>query len=407
MDTFVYEARHKNGTLIKGKIQAADANQVADQLMRDNLIPLQIRITASRSTLSWKLPNITLFGTTVTSSVLTIFCRQMYSLTKAGIPVASSIQRLSEITTNVTLANALKDISKEISLGVSLSKAMRHHPKIFSFLLVSLVSSAEANGRLDEAFMQASKHYELENISKKRVKMALRYPVLVILFAFAAIMLINIFVIPKFAQLYSSFHTTLPLPTRILIGFSNFVNNYWWMIIVFVLILIMLAYYFLRHPKFRVAVDRVKMKLPIFGNIIERIVMANFSRNLAMLLKTGVTLIESLKLVADVVDNSYAKEKILTMLESIEHGKNLSQAANAIHFFSPLILQMLLVGEETGNIDKMLLEVSEFYEREVDYDIKQLTDKIEPILLIIVGVIVLVLALGVFLPMWNLVYAVH
>ncbi|OGT37832.1 MAG: hypothetical protein A3F12_02015 [Gammaproteobacteria bacterium RIFCSPHIGHO2_12_FULL_38_14] len=412
MNTFSYAARDKHGALIKGKMQAHDANYVADQLIKDNLIPIQIRAIQkiklfSRPVLNWTLPNITLFGTAVSNETLTIFCRQMYSLTKAGIPIVSAIQRLSEITPNVTLATTLKAIFKEILLGTSLSKAMQHYPKIFSLMLVSLVMSAEANGRLDEAFMQAAKHYALENISKRRIKMALRYPILVIIFAFVAVMLMNVFVIPKFAQLYSSFHTLLPLPTRMLIGFSNFVNRFWWLIACIILMMAVLIYYCLHHPIFSIAIDRMKMHIPIFGSIIERVIMANFSSNLAMLLKTGVTLIESLKLVADVVDNRYAKEKILAMRAFIEHGKNLSQAANAVRFFSPLILQMLQVGEETGNIDTMLLEASEFYEREVDYDIKQLTDKIEPILLVIVGVIVLVLALGVFLPMWNLANAVH
>ena len=179
------------------------------------------------------------------------------------------------------------------------------------------------------------------------------------------------------------------------------------MIIIGILILILVGFYFLRNPRFRVFIDYTQLKLPIFGNIIERIVMANFSRNLAMLLQTGVPLIESLSLVAGVVDNAYAKNKVLGMIESIEHGKNLSQAASNVAFFSPLILQMFSVGEETGNIDKMLLEASQFYEQEVDYDIKQLTDKIEPILIIFVGAIVLLLALGIFLPMWDLVYVVH
>lgn len=407
MHTFYYEARHPDGALKKGKIQAKDSNHVADQLIRDHLIPIKIQMTSPAIT--WNFPDISIpfFGKKITSDVLTIFCRQMHSLLKAGIPIISAIQRLADITTHAALADALKAVSKEIALGTALSKAMKHHPKVFSFLLTALVTSGEANGRLDEAFLQASQHFELESISKKRVKAALRYPILVVIFAFSAIMLINVFVIPKFAHFYASFHATLPLPTRMLIAFSLFVHRYWWMIIAFIFILMILTYYFLHHPAFRVLIDRAKIKLPIFGSIIERIIMANFSRNLAMLLKTGVTLLESLSLVADVVNNAYAKEKILEMLELIERGNNLAQAASSTHFFSPLVLQMLAVGEETGNIDTMLLEAGEFYEREVDYDIKQLTDKIEPILLVVVGVLVLLLALGVFLPMWNLVYVVR
>ena len=405
MHTFAYEARNKNGALVKGDMQAMDANHVADQLMQDNLIPL--KINKKSAAFSWRMPVIPFFGARVTSEALSVFCRQMFSLTKAGVPIVSAIQRLSEITNNKMLADSLRKVEQELVLGTSLSKALQHYPKVFSALIVALVTSAEANGRLDEAFLQASRHYELANITKKRIKTALRYPIMVVILAFSAIMLINVFVIPKFASLYLSFQTQLPLPTRMLIHFSSFVHDYWLMIIIGILILILVGFYFLRNPRFRVFIDYTQLKLPIFGNIIERIVMANFSRNLAMLLQTGVPLIESLSLVAGVVDNAYAKNKVLGMIESIEHGKNLSQAASNVAFFSPLILQMFSVGEETGNMDKMLLEASQFYEQEVDYDIKQLTDKIEPILIIFVGAIVLLLALGIFLPMWDLVYVVH
>jgi len=405
MGTFFYEARHKNGALIKGTMEANDANHVANQLIQDHLIPLDIRASLPR--FSWRFTSLSFSRQKVNHGTLMIFCRQMYSLIKAGIPIISIVQRLAEITMNKVLANALKVVSQEIVLGNSLSTAMQRTPTIFSPLLIALVTNAEANGRLDQAFLQATKYYELEDMTRKRVKAALRYPILVILFAFAAVMLINVFVIPKFASLYSSFHTQLPLPTRILISFSQFVHNGWWAILIVIGMMFLLVYFLLQRPEFRMYIDRIKIKLPIVGNMIERIIMANFARNLAMLLQTGVILTKALSLVANVANNSYAKEKILSMLDSIEHGKNLTQAATHTHFFSPLILQMISVGEETGNIDNMLLEVGEFYEREIDYDIKQLTDKIEPILLLIVGAIVLLLAVGVFLPMWNLTYVVR
>ncbi|MCX7121096.1 MAG: type II secretion system F family protein [Gammaproteobacteria bacterium] len=410
MITFSYEARDKNGKMTKGKLQANDSNQAADFLFKDNLIPININALSeklTKSTQTFNNPSWFTFARKIRSDELTVFCRQMYSLIRAGVPISSAIQRLADITSNPTLAKALQQVAKEIELGTALSKAMQHHPTVFSRLITSLVTSAEANGRLDDAFLQASKHYELEDTSKKRVKAALRYPIFVCCFAFLAIMVISIFVIPRFAVLYSSFHAALPLPTRILMGFSLFTRTYWWAIIGFILLTIILITYLLKRPGIRFVVDRIQLKLPIFGSILERIVMANFARNLSMLLETGVPLIEALTLVANVVNNTYAEEKILSMRSAIEHGKNLSQAAATVQFFSPLILQMLSVGEETGNMDKMLTEVCNFYEQEVDYDIKNLTSKLEPILLVFVGCIVLLLALGVFLPMWNMVYIVH
>lgn len=414
MSTFSYEARNQSGKLIKGKIQANDSNQAADLLFKDNLIPIQInesiKNTENKPDTDRQLSHFfswSFFGETIKTDELAIFCRQMYSLIKAGVPVASAIERLTEITSNKTLQKTLRKVSDEIALGNALSTAMQHHPHVFSFLITSLVASAEVNGRLDNAFFQAAKHYELAEISKKRVRSTLRYPFFVICFAFVAVMVISVFVIPRFAGLYANFHAVLPLPTRILMRFALFVRSYWWAVVGVILLLFLLSSFLLKRPAVRIVVDQYQLKIPIIGNILERIVMANFSRSLAMLLETGVPLVESLGLVANVVNNSYAKEKILSIRAAIESGKNLSQAASTIQFFSPLILQMLAVGEETGNMDKMLQEVCNFYEQEVDYDIKNLTAKMEPLLLIFVGGLVLILALGVFLPMWNMVYIVH
>ncbi len=405
MLTFSYESRNRSGALIKGHIQAIDENQAADLLLKKGLIPFKIKVSSLR--FSKQLFSLKVFTRKIRNEELSVLCRQLYSLTKAGVPIVLAIERLSETITHHVLKRALQQVSKEISSGIALSMAMQHQPKVFSPLMTALITAGEANGRLDEAFLEASRNYELENTSRRRVKAALRYPALVISIAFIAMMLLNLFVIPKFAGLYTSLHAALPLPTRILMSLSFFVRSYWWLILLSLFFVGFLFFYGLRHPSFRVTVDGIKLKLPIFGSILERIIMANFSRNLAMLLQTGVPLIQALTLVANVVGNDYAKEKILAIRQGIERGESFSQASHSIRFFSPLILQMLAVGEQTGRIDQMLAEVSHFYEQEVDYDIKKLTDKIEPLLLLLVGAMVLVLALGVFLPMWNLTYAVH
>lgn len=400
MAIFSYEARDKNGVLLKGKIQANSSDQAADKLIKDNLIPINIQMLSELK--SWKLSNITLFNKKIPNEVLIVFCRQLYSLEKAGIPIVSSIKRLSEIMTHPALATALKEVSKEISAGTALSTALSHHPKIFPPLLIALVTSGEANGHLDEALLAAAKHFEFANTSRKRIKGILRYPLLVISFSFSAIMLINVFVIPRFAELYANFHAELPLPTRLLIYFSNFIRNHAVIILFFILLFTALIYYCFHQPRFQIFIDRQKMKLPIFGSIIERVMMADFSRSIGMLLETGITLTQALNLTADIMNNQYAKEKVLEMLGAIRRGKNFSQAANATHFLSPLILQVLAIGEKTGNVNKLLLEISTSYEEEIDYDISKLADKVQPILLLFVGGIVLILALGVFLPMWSL-----
>lgn len=414
MTGFNYEARDATGNLVNGTIQAINSNQAADFLFKQNLTPIKITASKKKETgpkkektkkkFDWHAPIY--FRKKVKNEELLIFCRQMHSLVKAGVPIATAIQRISEITRNPAMKEALNQLTIDIGLGNSLSESMRRHPIVFSTLMTSLIASAEASGRLEDAFSQAAYHYELESTSRKRVKAALRYPFFVIAFALLAVMVISVFVIPRFAAMYTSFHATLPLATRIILKTSLGIQYYWWAIILGLLLIGYLIKYFLQNPRFRFFIDRNKLRVPVFGKIIDKILMANFSRNLAMLIESGVPLLNALVLVSDVVNNVYARKKILELRDEIERGKNLSTAAANLHFFSPLVLQMLSVGDETGNTDAMLDEVSKYYEEEVDFELKRLTARIEPILLIVVGGIVLLIGIGVFLPMWNMVYVV-
>ena len=331
----------------------------------------------------------------------------MHALAKAGVPMLSAVQQLAEVSSVPILKRALEAIAKQIGLGEPLSKAMQQFPHLFPPLMIALVSTGEANGRIDEAFLQASQYYELANMTRKRIASALRYPLMVIVVTFLAVIGLNAFIVPKFAALYARFESQLPLPTRILMATSAFTRDYWWLMILVVLLSIFIVRAVLASDRYRVGVDHMMMRLPIFGSIVKRIVMTNFTRTLAILMHTNVPLLDAIRLVAEVVNNAYAKKKILALCQFVEQGDNLSTAAHKVNLFSPLILQMLSVGDTTGNMDKMLFEVSAFYEGEIDYDIKQLTTKIEPILIIIVGAVVLLLALGIFLPMWNMVYVVH
>lgn len=404
MPHFRYEGRDQSGKTCVGTVEAKKTEDVAEQIMQIGITP--IKIIEVRAPI--QLPGLLDFlqRRKVKNEEMLLFCRQMHSLVKAGVSITTALTRLSEILLNPTLAQTLKVITTQLNAGESLSSAMRHYPKIFSHLLIALVTAGEANGRLDEAFFQAAKHYELETTTRRRVKAVMRYPLFVMIVVAGAITILNLFVIPKFSQLYSSFHATLPLPTRVLINTSNFFYNYWYVLILVLLFCFLGATYALKNPVWREKIDRYQFKMPIFGSIIERGTMASFSSSLAMLLKTGVPLIHALTLTADIVGNSYARNKILMMRNSIERGDTLEKAAKQAQFFSPLVLQMISVGEETGNVDKMLLEISVFFESEIDYDIKQLADKMEPVLLIAVGGVVLILALGVFLPMWDMVYVV-
>jgi MSHA biogenesis protein MshG len=268
--------------------------------------------------------------------------------------------------------------------------------------MISMVRVGENTGKLDIAFQQLAQYLEMERDTRNRIKAALRYPTFVVVAIMAAIGIVNVFVIPAFARVFEGMKMDLPWQTRLLIGLSDFTVAFWPYMLGLLIAAIIGARYYIKTPNGKYRWDRAKLQIPVVGGIINRALLARFARSFAMASKSGVPLIQGLTVVARAVDNDFVAEKILSMRNGIERGDSLTRTAIATGMFTPLVLQMLSVGEETGAVDEMLDEVADFYEREVDYDLKNLSQAIEPILIIAVGILVLILALGVFLPMWDI-----
>ena len=263
----------------------------------------------------------------------------------------------------------------------------------------------ENTGNLDQAFLQLSEYLEREQETRKQIKSATRYPMFVMIAIVIALVVMNIFVIPTFAGLFSRLGADLPAMTKFLIGMSNLFVNYWHVMLGGVIAGIFILRRYLNTERGRYRWDRLQLRVPAVGSIIERSLLARFSRSFSMMLSSGVPMTSALNLVADAVSNSYMADKIIGMRLGIEKGESLSRVSQSSGLFTPLVLQMVNVGEETGRVDELLADSAEYYEREVDYDLKSLTSKIEPILIGVVAVMVLVLALGIFTPMWDLMGA--
>ncbi|WP_108649174.1 type II secretion system F family protein [Dongshaea marina] len=400
MPRYSYKGRDRSGKAVNGQQVAADEQAVAEQLIRQGVIPIQITEVAEKAK-SLELP-AWLTRRQVTLDDLLLFCRQMYSLTRAGISVIRAVNNLKDSITNRALAEALTDIADELQRGLSLAVAMRAHPRVFPSLFVSIVHVGENTGHLDESFQQLSDYYELEMETRKRIKTATRYPSFVVTAIAIAIVVLNIFVIPQFVGLFERFGADLPLPTRILMATSSFFVNDWWILLLIVAGITLGVRQFLSTENGRQSWDRYKLRLPIIGSILERALLGRFARSFGMMVRSGIPLHQALGLVADAVGNAYMSKRLRGMREGIERGESLLRTAAASGLFTPLVLQMIEVGEETGQVDVQMVEVAGYYEREVDYDLKSLTAKIEPILIGIVAVMVLILALGIFLPMWNM-----
>lgn len=406
MAQFRFSGRDAQGRKISGSRQAASAEALAGELLAERITPLSIDAQAEKAAAGdadvLRQLNKLLGRERVELEELIIFCRQMYSLNKAGVPIIRAIGGLAESTRNPYFREVLQTLRADLEGGTAMAASLGNHPKVFNPLFVSMISVGENTGQLDQAFRQLAGYLEMERETRKRIKQATRYPLFVLIAMSVALAVINLLVIPAFSKVFAQFHAELPLPTRILIGFSEFMQQWWWLLGLGLAGCIVAFVRWIATESGALVWDRWKLKLPIVGGIFERIALARFTRTFAMMYRAGLPLLQTLAINSHTVGNRHIGTAITGMREGVERGEALTRGAAASGLFTPLVLQMMAVGEETGALDDLFIEVADFYEQEVDYDLKRLADAIEPILIVAMGIMVLILALGVFLPMWEL-----
>ena len=293
-------------------------------------------------------------------------------------------------------------MTTELTNGHSLSAAMQQHPRVFSDLFVSMIHVGENTGRLDQTLLQLANYYQQEMDTRRQIKSAIRYPMFVMIAIGLAMIVLNTQVIPQFAGMFARFGVDLPWPTQVLISTSNLFVHYWPLMVIVMGTMWVGVRLWRKTPQGQQRWDLWRLKIPIIGSIINRALMARFSRTFALMIRAGVPLNQALKMAAEALDNRFLEQRLLDMKLGIESGSSIATTAANTDIFTPLVLQMIAVGEETGQIDELLLEAADFYDREVDYDLATLTARIEPLLLVVVSAMVLLLALGIFLPMWGM-----
>ena len=398
MAWFEYRGRDGNGQEVKGKLEAQSEHAAADLLMARGTIPLEVKPHKEVQ----QLDIGSLLQRRVSLEELQIFTRQLYSLTKAGIPILRSIAGLAESTHSAKMKKALTSILEQLTSGRPLSSAMNQHPDVFDPLFVSMVHVGENSGKLEEALIQLSAYIEREQETRRRIKAAMRYPIFVLAAIGLAIAVLNVFVIPKFADMFSKFGSDLPWATKVLLATSNAFVNHWLIMLVTLTATVVGIRFWHASEKGEKQWDQWKLKIPVVGSILERSTLSRYCRSFSMMLGAGVPMTQALSLVADAVDNQYMHDRIVGMRRGIESGESMLRTSAQSGLFTPLVLQMVAVGEETGQIDGLLNDAADFYEGEVDYDLKNLTAKLEPFLIAIVAGMVLILALGIYLPMWDM-----
>lgn len=403
MAYFAYKGRNAGGQLVEGGLEAASSGAVADLLIGQGLVPVEIREApgGAKGGASFSF-NITLFKPRVTHIDLLLFSRQLHTLLKAGVPIMRALAGLQESAINPAMKDVIQDVRESLEGGRELSVSLARHPKVFSPFYVSMVRVGEATGLLEEIFLRLFEHLEFERFMREQVKSALRYPMFVVLAMLAAIVVINLLVIPAFAKVFAGFGSELPLMTRILLGTSNFFVEWWPLMLAAVVGCAFAFRAWVSTTEGRYRWEAIALRIPIAGKILHKAALARFARSFALGTRSGVPVMQALANSAQTVDNSYIAQRINEMRETVERGESVLRSAIQTRIFTPVVLQMVAVGEESGALDDMMEEIGQMYQRDVEYELKTLGAQIEPILIVALGVMVLILALGVFLPMWDL-----
>jgi MSHA biogenesis protein MshG len=402
MSNFRYRGRSGRGDLITGKLEGETVDAVATRLLNLGITPLHIAPDSTQHTsvqdvlqrLGAGRPN---------KADLVLFSRQMYAITKSGLPLLRGLRGLAQSTHNAILRDVLLDVLQSLESGREFAASLARHPEIFSPLFLSMVRVGESTGTLDNAFLRLCEYLGQDQDIQDRVKAAVRYPIIVIIMICLAVGVITIFVIPNFAPLFKVLGNDIPWPTLVIMGASDLVVHHGWAMAAAAIFAFVALKRYLKTEAGRYRWDGYKLKVPVIGELLRQSILSRVTRSLAISLDAGLPMIQALTLLSRSAGNEFLSERLLSLRDAVERGDSLSRAATTSGIFPSLVLQMMMVGEETGELTRLLEEIAGFYQREVDYRLKNLTAMIEPILIVVVGGMVLILALGVFLPMWNMI----
>ena len=399
MPLYQYKARDKNGDLHTGMMEARVREVVADQLTAQGFIPVLIAEKKQAILQSDLLAGFS----RVKPRELIVFSRQLATLMSAGVPFIQSLTTMEKQTENPFLKQTIADIRLDVEAGASFSDALVKHPKIFNKLYISMIRAGEAAGILDDILNRLALLAEHDAETRARVKTAVRYPLIVVISICLAFVFLVSFVIPKFVTIFEHFKAELPLPTRVLISINYIVQHYWYIVAIVVCMLLWGGSWYLGTPQGKWQWDRLKLKLPIFGVLFQKVALSRFARVFSAMQRSGLSMMLTLEIAAETAGNVVIVRVVEQMRDSLREGKGLHGPMEKSGLFPPLVVQMMAVGEETGKIDTMLNKVSDYYDTDVEYTLRNLSTLIEPVLLLFMGGMVLFMALGIFLPMWNMI----
>jgi type IV pilus assembly protein PilC len=401
MPTFVWEGKTAQGKAMKGELEAPSLEAVI-ALLRDRRIrPVASRIREKGTGLEKEL-TIPGFGEKVKPKQVSLFTRQFATMIDAGLPIVQCLNILTEQSESKLLRRTIRVIQQDVEGGSTLADALAKHPKIFDNLYVNMVQAGEAGGVLNTILNRVALFIEKANKLKRKVKGAMIYPTTILAVAVIVVAILLIFVIPVFAELYGSMGKALPAPTQITINISNwFVANWYFMFGGLIGIVIAIRAYY-QTEQGRMNIDRIMLHLPVVGDLLRKVAVARFSQNMAILLSSGVPILDGLAITAKTAGNRVVEKAIMDSRVSISQGKTVAEPLRESKIFPPMVCQMVAVGENTGGLDGMLRKVAELYEEEVDDAVANLTALMEPLIMVVLGVILGGLVISMYLPIFQM-----
>lgn len=393
MKKFKYKAMKNDGTKTTGEYEANSRDDVMEMITSNGYYPLKVEevIESAKINIHRKIK----------VKEISIFCRQMYTMLDAGVPLINALNLMSTQVTNKHLVEIVKELEEDVRKGEMLSNSMRKFPEAFPTLLTSMVESGEASGNLDEMFLRMSTHFEKENKINNKVKAAMIYPIILACVGVAALIVVMVFVMPTFVSLFDSSGAELPAATRLLIGLSSFMSNHYLMVIGILIAIIVGIIMYSKTESGIYFFAKLKISFPLIKDLNRKMIVSRFTRTLSTLLASGVSLVESLPIVSAVLNNVIAEDEVLKIRERVVKGEGLSTPIEDCELFPPMLSSMVRIGEESGALDDMLNKTADFYDEEVEQAIQTLTSMLEPIMIIIMGLVIGFMVIALMLPLYG------
>jgi type IV pilus assembly protein PilC len=400
MPTFTYSARPATGGDIQnGEIEVASKQDVHSYLRKQKMIPVSVREKSTELNIQ--------FGTGIKTRDIVIFTRQFATMINSGLPLVQSLDIMAEQTENKNLRKVIQDVLYDVESGRTLADALGKHPKVFSDLFVNMVAAGEAGGILDTILLRLATFLEKNDALVRKIKGAMIYPAVIVFVAVAAVAILLIFVIPTFQQMFASAGIPLPLPTRIVIAASAFLQAYWWAVGAGLVAAVIGIRYAYTTDQGELVIDRFLLKFPILGDLLRKAAVARFTRTLGTLVSSGVAILEGLEITAKTAGNRVIHDAVMESRSSIAGGETISGPLKESGVFPPMVVQMINVGEQTGGLDEMLTKIADFYDEEVDAAVEALLSALEPVMIVVLGVVVGGMIVSMYLPIFDMINAVQ